>query len=94
MLNFGKKLRELRSNKGWTQEELASKLRLTKSVISAYETSLRYPSYDVLVRICTIFNVSSDYLLGIEKQQPIDIGGLSDENKLLVLKMVEALKEK
>ena len=94
MLNFGNKLRTLRMSKGWTQEDLASRLQLTKSVVSAYETSLRYPSYDVLIRICSIFNVTSDYLLGMEKQRTVDISCLNDENRILVTRIIEALKEK
>lgn len=92
MVDFGNRLRALRVSKGWTQGELASQLRLTKSVVSAYETSLRYPSYDILVRICSIFSVSSDYLLGIEKQSTADITGLSKENEQLVRKLIDALR--
>lgn len=94
MLNFGNRLRVLRTGKGWTQEELASRLRLTKSVVSAYETSLRYPSYDILIRICSIFNVSSDYMLGIEKHKTLDISNLSEENELLVRQLVTALRQR
>lgn len=94
MLNFGNRLRALRTGKGWTQEELASRLRLTKSVVSAYETSLRYPSYDILIRICSIFNVSSDYMLGIEKHKTLDISSLSEENEQLVRQLVTALRQR
>lgn len=93
MLNFGNRLRTLRTNKGWTQEELASQLRLTKSVVSAYETSLRYPSYDILIRICSIFNVTSDYMLGIERQSVLDVSFLNEKNRFLVSQIIEALKE-
>ena len=78
--------------KGWTQSQLSSRLGLTKSVISAYETSLRYPSYDILIRITAIFGVSSDYLLGIEQTQTLDISGLSEENAQLVRQLVDALR--
>jgi len=94
LLNFGNRLRALRTSKGWTQEELATRLRLTKSVVSAYETSLRYPSYDILIRICTIFGVSSDFMLGMEKQKTIDISGLSEEKEMLVRQLISALREK
>lgn len=93
MLNFGNRLRALRQAKGWTQEELATRLGLTKSVVSAYETSLRYPSYDILIRITSIFNVTSDYLLGIEKKQMLDISGLTPEKEMLLRQLVDALRE-
>lgn len=51
-----------------TQTKLSQKLGLTKSVISAYETDLRLPSYDVLIHISQIFKVSTNYLLGIERK--------------------------
>ena len=93
MINFGSRLHALRISRGWTQEELADQLRLTKSVISAYETSLRYPSYDILIRICSIFGVTSDYMLGIQKQSTLDITGLSEKNEMLVRQIVDALRE-
>lgn len=52
-----------------TQVQLAQKLGLTKSVISAYETGRRLPSYDILIHIARIYNVSTDYLLGLEHKQ-------------------------
>ena len=92
MVDFGNRLRALRIAKGWTQSQLSSRLGLTKSVISAYETSLRYPSYDILIRITAIFGVSSDYLLGIEQTQTLDISGLSEENAQRVRQLVDALR--
>ena len=94
MVNFGNRLRDLRNSKNMTQQQLAERLGLTKSVISAYETSMRYPSYDVLIHIASIFKVSTDYLLGVERNRSIDISGLSPENERLVYQLVEALKEK
>jgi len=94
LLNFGNRLRALRQAKGWTQEDLSARLGLTKSVVSAYETSLRYPSYDILIRITSLFNVTSDYLLGIEKKQMLDITGLSPEKEMLLRQLVDALREK
>ena len=94
MVHFGGRLRALRKEKGLTQKQLAARLGVTKSVVSAYETSMRYPSYDILIRITSIFGVTSDYLLGIERKQQLDISGLSQENELLVRQLVDALREK
>ena len=75
-----------------TQAQLANKLGLTKSVISAYETGLRLPSYDILIHIARIYNVSTDYLLGIEKKQEIDLSGLSQEETNALLNLINAMK--
>lgn len=65
-INMGEKIKQLRNAHHLTQEQLSERLGLTKSVISAYETSLRYPSYDVLIKLASMFRVSTDFLLGSE----------------------------
>lgn len=92
MVDFGNMLKTLRLRKNMTQAQLANKLGLTKSVISAYETGLRLPSYDILIHIARIYNVSTDYLLGIEQKQEIDLSGLSQEEINALLNLINAMK--
>ena len=66
MVDFGEKVRVLREGRGLSQVQLAELLVVTKGIISAYETTLRVPSYKVLIRIARLFRVSTDYLLGPE----------------------------
>lgn len=94
MVNFGEKLRELRTSFGMTQAELASRLRVTKSVVSYYELHERTPSPDVLIKLADVFHVSTDYLLGIEQRKMIDVSGLSEADIKLILMTVESLREK
>lgn len=75
-----------------TQAQLAQKLGLTKSVISAYETSLRLPSFDVLIHIAKIYNVITDYLLGINRKQEVDLSGLSTEETDALLLLIKAME--
>ena len=92
MVDFGNVLKTLRLRENMTQEQLAQKLGLTKSVISAYETGLRFPSYDVLIHIARIYNVSTDYLLGLEHKQEIDLSGLSQEETDALLNLIKVMK--
>lgn len=94
MVNFGKKLKELRKGAGMTQEELAKKLGVTKSVVSYYELHERTPSPDVLVSLAEIFHVTADYLLGIEHKKTIDVSDLSDDDLHLLLITIETLRKK
>ena len=94
MVDFGKKLKELRKQAGLTQQQLADKLGITKSVVSYYELSERTPSPEVLKDIALIFRVSTDYLLGIEREKTIDVSDLSDDDIKLLLATVEALRNK
>ena len=92
MIDFGNKLKTLRLQYNLTQNELAQKLDVTKSVISAYETGIRTPSYDILINIAQIFKVTTDYLLGLEKKQEIDLSGLTDEEIAALLNLIAAMK--
>ncbi|MCH5272683.1 MAG: helix-turn-helix transcriptional regulator [Lachnospiraceae bacterium] len=94
MVDFGYTLRALRLREKITQSQLAERLGLTKSVISAYETGLRMPSYDVLIHIARIFKVSTDYLLGVEVKREIDLSGLTSDEVDALLKLIQAMKRK
>lgn len=94
MVDFGNTLKKLRVQNDYTQAQLAKKLGITKSVISAYETGLRMPSYDILIGISKIFNVSTDYLLGNEQKQNIDLSGLTEEEIAALLNLIKAMKHK
>jgi transcriptional regulator with XRE-family HTH domain len=61
---FGKRLSQLRKEKGLTQEELAKALNMTRSSLSLYEIGKRDPDTDTLRKFADYFNVSVDYLLG------------------------------
>ncbi len=94
MVDFGNTLKTLRLRNDMTQEQLSQRLGLTKSVISAYETGLRMPSYEVLISISRIFKVSTDYLLGLERKQEIDLSGLTEEEIQALLNLIQAMKRR
>ena len=93
-MNFGKKLKNLRVSQKLTQQQLADRLGVAKSVVSYYESGDRYPSYDVLVKIARIFHSTTDYLLDVSKDNVVDVTGLSDEDIAVVRTVAEALKNK
>lgn len=92
MVDFGMRLKELRQNKHMTQAQLAERLWITKSMVSAYETSVRTPSYEVLIKISAYFNVTTDYLLGVEKQNVLYVPNLTDHQKQAILSLVDAFQ--
>ena len=63
MTIYGARLKSLRKRENITQNDLAAKLNVTKGTVSTWETDNRKPSFDKLVEICTLFDVSLDYLL-------------------------------
>lgn len=89
LVDFGNKLKSLRTSKHLSQEKLAQRLGITKSMVSAYETSMRMPSYEVLIRIARFFNVSIDYLLGIKENESISVTGLTDKQKAILADIID-----
>lgn len=89
MLLFGNRLKQLRKQKSLTQEQLAERLRVTKSIISAYESSSKFPSLDMLIKLAYTFSVSTDYLLGVNKKQYLDISGLSQSQIEIIQKIAD-----
>lgn len=90
--NFGKRLKELRRKANLTQEQLATRLGISKSVVSYYELSERTPSPEILIKLVSIFHVSSDYLLGLSKQETIDVTGLTERERLAIEEMISIFK--
>lgn len=93
-MDFGGKLKELRTQAGMTQQQLATLVGVTKSVVSFYELRERAPSPDVLVKCAGIFHVSTDYLLGIDKSDTLDISGLNESDIAILRALVESLRQK
>ena len=64
MSDFAVILRKLRNEYGYTQDELAKKLNVSKSRINMYERGEREPNFEMLEKIADFFNVDMNYLLG------------------------------
>lgn len=60
------RLIQLRKEKGVTLKEVANNIGVTVSAYSNYEQGIRMPSIDIICKICRYFDVTSDYLLGLE----------------------------
>lgn len=66
-MEIGKVIKELREERNSTQQQLASALNVDKSTIAKYETGDRLPNIEMSVKLALFFNVTTDYLFGIEK---------------------------
>jgi len=95
----GKKTKELRSEKGITQNELFIYLGLTPKMVSFYELGEEFPPYDIIIKLAEYFNVSTDYLLcrsDIKNLEGLvnDYNSLSKDSKKELEKYIQLLKLK
>lgn len=93
-MNFGTKLKQLRTTQNLTQQQLAERLGVAKSVVSYYESGDRFPSYDVLVKIARTFHVTTDYLLDVERKRVLDVSDLSENDIAVLITVADALRTK
>ncbi len=63
---FKNRLKEIRIEKGLTQKEVAAALEISVSCYGGYEQGYREPDLKTLIKICKMFEISSDYILGLE----------------------------
>lgn len=93
MFDFGMRIQQLRMDRNMSQEALGKKLGRSKSVVCGYENNLRVPPLDILVQIAVIFNVSLDYLVGIDKNEMVSIEGLTDGQKKTIHDLIAEFKK-
>ena len=60
IIDLSVRLRQLRLDKRLRQDQVARLVGVSKGAISAYETDIRQPSYDVLIRLANLYRVSTD----------------------------------
>lgn len=71
-MSIGKRIKDFRELKGWTQTELARRAKLALSAISQFEGGQRNPSTEALTKLSEAFDVPTDYLLGTgSKDDPL-----------------------
>ena len=87
---LGIRINELRRAHGWSQVQLAEKLNISKQTVSNWENENIQPSIEMLVRIANLFHVSSDYLLGLDNRQTLDVDGLP---KLFVAHLTQIITD-
>lgn len=99
------RIKFLREEFHFTQEELARKLNLSKGIISLYENEIRKPSYEILIKLSEIFDCSIDYLLCKTENRKLKLddikvafsGGynaLNDTNREIAKSVIESLLAK
>ena len=65
-----------------------------KSTVSLYENDMRQPPYDTLIRLGTLYRVSTDYLLGCTSTRMIDVSGLTTEEISAINQIVTMMTTK
>lgn len=102
MNEFSKRLKKLREEKGYTQDQLADILKIGRSRLSMYEQGKREPPFELQEAIADVFNVDLDYLMGrtdsprtiIIHPPRFDYRKYYGEQKATLIKIIENANDK
>lgn len=90
---FGERINILRNAYRLSQKELAESLHVSKQTVSNWENDNIAPSVEMLLKIAKFFNVSTDYLLGLDDRTRLEITDLPLEKISLVQQIVNDIKK-
>lgn len=62
-MNIADRLKDLRKNAGYSQEQLAEMLEISRQAVSKWESAQGYPDIENVIRLSQIYHVSTDYIL-------------------------------
>ena len=78
---FGKRIKELREKRGIKQSDLAEMTHIGRSAIGCYEIDRIAPTYVNLIKLAETLNVSTDYLLGYDTDDYLDLSGIDEKQR-------------
>ena len=67
-MKFSERLKAIRLERGMTQKDVYTKLRISPNGYASYEQGRTEPGIETIIQLCNIFEVSIDYLLGVETE--------------------------
>lgn len=88
------RIKALREARGWTQAELARRINITRNGVNSWEQGLSMPSPACLVDLARLFSVSTDYLLGVERLETVNVTGLDEKDVAMLAQLADRLREK
>ncbi len=93
MVLIGQNIKTLRNEFRLTQSELAQRLGVAKSTVSAYESDARQPSYDVLIRLAQVFRTNVDTLINHNGAKVIDVSSLTVDQIMTLERVISYFAE-
>ncbi len=92
--DFGLRLKELRQTKRMTQKQVAERLKLGVSTVSGYENNTKTPSLETLIDLARLYNVSTDYLLGVDNRPMLYLDGFTPKQARLIRELLDSFRER
>lgn len=82
------RIKELREANALTQTALAKRLSVTRASVNAWEMGISVPSVDKVIDLANLFHVTTDYILGVDSNNIIDVSNLNKDELELIHRML------
>ena len=93
LFTLADRLKTLREKAGYTQSEIARSFGISRSSVNAWEMGLSVPSTQYIVELAKKFEVSTDYLLGLEDTSTISVKGLTQKQVSVLIETAECFRK-
>lgn len=88
ILKVAERIHELRDKHNMTQAALARRMGVTRSSVNAWEMGISVPSTDKLVELSEIFHTSTDYLLGLNDSEYVNLDKYDTKEKEIIYRLL------
>jgi len=92
MHELGLRLKVERTKKQLSQKQVAERISVASPTLSGYETGNTTPPIDMLIKLSSVYNVSLDFLVGIERKRTISVDSLKEDQVIAIEGIIEAFK--
>lgn len=93
LYNLSQQIVNMRFKMGMSQAELARRLGVTRSSVNAWELGFATPQLKHVIEMAGIFSTTVDNMLNISDEVTVNISDLNDEERQVVLNLVDILKK-
>ena len=90
---LGKRLKSARENSGFCMQGFTSEIKEKFKNIGQYENGTQIPDFETTALLACLYNVTLEYLAGIEKQESVVVNGLDKMQIALINLMIEMLRK-
>lgn len=87
---LGEKIAQLRRKNGWSQEELADKMGVSRQAVSKWESNQTTPDLERILRLSSLFGVTIDYLLKDDAAPEIPRAEAEEETQIRLISLADA----
>lgn len=92
LFTLADRLKTLRDSSGYTQAEIARSFGISRSSVNSWEMGLSVPSTQYIVELAKKYNVSTDYLLGLDDTSTISVKGLTQKQVSILVETAECFR--